>query len=366
MFQTSWMRQRPQGFTLVELLVVIAIIGILVSLLLPAVQAAREAARRMQCSNNFKQIGLALHNHENTYKWMPPWGWDFAVGFNPNPANPLPPTVSGGRFQGHAPLMTLLPYLENSNITNAMRTDYSVIDATNWPPNWGTAAAASAKVPVFVCPSTPSRVVDYGPYFVSLGLPNRGAMLLGPTDYAAIRGVHNNFRRDCVPSMPTSPSPEDTGVLGVPGGPGGKGEMQSTKELRPGAIRMAEIIDGTSNSMVFGEVAGLHQVYARRVAVSPSTPGAPGWALNAGFFDYNSAIRVRGLSRDGLVNDGGCYFINASNTRGASQGQFYSFHPGVAGCVRADGSVFFVSESIAANVMAALVTRAGGEAVTVE
>jgi hypothetical protein len=318
----------------------------------------------MQCSNNLKQVGLALHNFHNTYKYMPPWGWDFAVGYNPRPANPLPPTVGGPRFQGHAPLMALLPYVEQANITGSMDTHVSVIDPINWPPNWGTATAASTPVSIFICPSTPRRVIDYGPYFVSLGLPNGGPFIIGGTDYAAIRGCHNNLAgpNRCVPAMATNPAPENTGVLGVPNGPGGRGEMQSSKELQPGKCRLASIEDGTSNSMAFGEVAGLHQVYLRGAKkVLPNTPGQPGWALNAAFFDYNSAIRVRGFSGDGTVADAGCNTVNVRNTNGASQGQFCAFHPGVAGSLRADGSVQYVAESVDVAVMAAMVTRAGKE-----
>jgi hypothetical protein len=95
----------------------------------------------------------------------------------------------------------------------------------------------------------------------------------------------------------------------------------------------------------------------------PNAAGQAGWILNAAFFDYNSAIRVRGFSSDGLIQDGGCSTVNAINQRSASQAQLFGFHPRGATSLRADGSVHVVSETIAPTVIAALVTRAGGEAV---
>ena len=119
---------RPSGFTLVELLVVIAIIGILVALLLPAVQAAREAARRMQCSNNLKQIALALHNYENSLKVFPPSSTSkFGAGvWNYPGTGPTDPNI---HLQSFASL--LLPYLEQANIANSINYNVSALDPAN-------------------------------------------------------------------------------------------------------------------------------------------------------------------------------------------------------------------------------------------
>jgi hypothetical protein len=134
--------------------------------------------------------------------------------------------------------------------------------------------------------------------------------------------------------------------------------------LTAGRMTLVGITDGTSNTIVFGEVSGRHQVYVRRTPVTPNGAGQAGWALNAAYFDYNIAVRLRGVSNDGVTTDGGCCVVNCTNTRGASQGQLYSFHTGGVNSLRGDGSVQFLKESTAPAIVGAMVSRAGGEVVT--
>jgi len=337
------------AFTLIELLVVIAIIAILIALLVPAVQKVRDAAARTQCSNNLKQIALATHSFHDVNKYIPPWNWDFS---------PAPSGNSlGAQTQGHGPLAMILPYIDQGVILNTTNLDLSAIDPRNWPPPWGNATGSSAVVRAYLCPSAPQTTVDYGPYFVSQGLPNRGVFSIGASDYSALRGYHNNFRNACAPAGPLTASGDDLAAMGVRGT---KANGAMTKK-----VTMVGITDGTSNSMLYVESAGRHQVYVTGyVAVSPNAPGQAGWALNCGFVDVNTAVNVRGYSANGLTRDGGCCIINCCNSRtGGSAGEYqmYSFHTGGVYVARADGTVNFLNQSVAPGIVAAMVTRAGNE-----
>ena len=174
---------RGRGFTLVELLVVIAIIGVLVALLLPAVQAAREAARRMQCSNNLKQLGLALHNYADSNKKFPPGGISYGHAWGAGPNDPLVLNRSG--------LVSLLPFAEQQNLYDRFDMRYAfcdylrncsapVADGGNPAVNvYNNALLCTTPLPMFTCPS------------------DSGDPLLGDWDgyrpYAGLRGYKTNY-----------------------------------------------------------------------------------------------------------------------------------------------------------------------------
>jgi prepilin-type processing-associated H-X9-DG protein len=193
-----------------------------------------------------------------------------------------------------------------------------------------------------MCPSAPDRTIDYQPYFTSVGFPNAGPMLLGGTDYAVVRGYNSDFATRCLPSGSISGS--DIGAMGL------KGTWPNIAKTK-----LTDIADGTSNTMLVAEDAGRQQVYLNGKPVTPNGPGQAGWTLNAAWADYNTKIVIEGYNPDGSV---GCGCVNVVNVN-----EIYAFHPAGANILRGDGSVAFLKASTTAVVVAALVTRAGGEVI---
>jgi type II secretory pathway pseudopilin PulG len=300
----------------VELLVVIAIIGILVALLLPAVQAARESARRTQCINNFKQIGLALHNYASQEKSFPlgafTW-WDGSQGPNANECGPNPIDMPS-RWSGWGWTAYILPHLEGSSTFDGI--DFkksSIYDIDNF-------RRCGDHIPAFDCPSDPQA----GTYVDLTSSPQKN----GPT-YADdcritnVVGVVDSEDWTCDGNWPKHLTYAN-GVMAQ-----GKG------------CRIAQINDGTSKTLMLAEVTG----------AGVDTHSGFAWV---GLNLIDTADGINGL----CTAAGGTWGCGIDNFRlsGAA-----SFHPGGCHFTLADGSVHFLSENIAAEVLAALTTRSGGE-----
>jgi len=341
-------KQNSRGFTLVELLVVIAIIGVMVGLLLPAVQAAREAARRMSCSNNLKQLGLAIHNHESTFKWVPAYGKEFPLTDAHAASNNPFFTLTSDARRPFGVLGQLLPYIEQANITDAFDLKKPLIDPRNLAPPFpgGMNNPTSFNpVPVFICPSTPQSPSNYGPYFENFGLPRGTEYRMPRTDYAPLRGLHRSLAV-CV---------------GLPSADTHNAMLGSNDLIGKSNIRFGEVIDGLSNTLCFVETAGKQNLYFRGRLHPNSTPAVQA-QTNSFYGDLNVARHARGLSGADINSptQGGCSVINVFN-----QNNPYSFHPGGVQCVRGDGSVTFLSASTDVVTFASLVSRDGGEVVII-
>ncbi|MBX6313001.1 MAG: DUF1559 domain-containing protein [Isosphaeraceae bacterium] len=323
--------QRPRGFTLIELLVVIAIIGVLIALLLPAVQAAREAARRVQCTNNLKQIGLALHNYQSSHGSLP-WGCG-ASGWNDWSAHAL-----------------MLPYLEQGNAFNAINFG----DGLGNPGLPQNTTIIRTQLSYLLCPSDLNRMTG----------------VEGHTNYAANAGTTPNafFDRDKNGAF--------NGVFGAT-------SFSPTIDFR-------DITDGLSSTAAFSEkvlgLGGNNQSQVDTLRPSASIAGvADPKPNNNQPQPFYGQCKAQGppLTAANLTNNYpmGRYWhsgqpacsrynhLMTPNTwscgyGGASGGGAFtaaSRHPGVVNLLMCDGSVKAIKDAITPTIWWALGTRAGGE-----
>lgn len=300
-----------RGFTLVELLVVIAIIGVLVALLLPAVQAAREAARRMQCQNHLKQIGLALHNYHDTFLSFPPAG------------------IKSNETSWHA---LVLPFLELRNLYEQFNFNQGAYDSGTG--HVGRNAVALNRVAGFLCPSSP---VDK----MQLNLPsnqNAPEIINGVVPYTThYYGVLG----------PKGANPNGGNyIIGLTSGHGDhskQGIFQCNDK-----IRIADVIDGTSSTFLVGENSLHLQQYGSRFR---------SW--------------MRGCDTDN-ASGGARNIVNGINTPVLATATVFndiamgSHHPGGTNFNLADGSVRFVSQTVNLGVYRSTASRDGGESLTIE
>jgi prepilin-type N-terminal cleavage/methylation domain-containing protein/prepilin-type processing-associated H-X9-DG protein len=320
--------RRNAGFTLIELLVVIAIIAILIGLLLPAVQKIREAAARLSCTNNLKQLGLAMHNYH-----------DSNGGF---PSAAFQTTPSDGNGISWVPF--LFPYIEQGNLPYDFTKPYT--DAASSTKLAADGLANNQRVlKLLLCPSAPDA-----------GARPVANLNQAPTDYQAIIAwlAGPNIYL-------TGPTASPYFTAGLPPQDASYSGILALNVRR----RITEVSDGTSNTLLLVESAGLPQTYlkGRQLAVgTAATRPLTGWAATG-----RSLIPgVPGTDPTVILAAGnysapGPCAINCTNFR-----DLYAFHSGGANAVFGDGSVHFLSENMPLYVLAALFTRAAGEIIPSE
>ncbi|HVX15606.1 MAG TPA: DUF1559 domain-containing protein [Pirellulales bacterium] len=330
------MSRKRQAFTLVELLVVIAIIGMLVGMLLPAVQAARESAARTQCQNNLKQIGIALQTYHDAKKVFPP-GY---VDLNNNPQ--LTPDNDIGPGWGWASM--ILPQLEQSSVFNQINFSQPVGLGVN-------AAVSQLNLPVFQCPSDSYQ--DLVPIYDSSFSSPIATVAHG--NYVGCDGwleCFNGATGNVLPGF------GDDAIANGVYGPGARGVF-----WRNSHTRIADVKDGTTNTILAGERSGNH---------SPSTwtgavPGGrcPAWmAANPVFPNspppgpaYDNADFAEAL----VLSHGNATHLPNSDNPIFDPDVFYSFHPNGCNFLMCDGSGRFINTDVDGYVYQSLCTIAGGE-----
>lgn len=356
----------PRGFTLIELLVVIAIIAILIALLLPAVQQAREAARRTQCRNHLKQIGLALHNYHDVFDAFP---HAFILGITTSGAN-----ITGLSYcQSWA--SAILPYMDQAPLYNSLNSSRGTAGAPT--------AITSTVIPAFLCPSTPHEsqvgtiTFPAGVQFEGLTMGSNLSMTGGLADYICTERLTGQLDNLAYAPGSSPPSGDKDGAMaGYTFSAGAVGASSNP----PNKIR--NITDGTSNTILITEYAAREKLYANGRAVpQTNTFPASGAACFGEAACINQALGANSWAfhtiGEGAVNgapfglpvpapsgEGPCA-VNCSNPfyGDLEVAGMFSFHVGMAHALMGDGAVRAISQNIGIPVFGALYTKAGGEVV---
>ena len=324
MNQTSPRQYPDRGFTLIELLVVIAIIGVLIALLLPAVQAARESARRSQCTNNLKQIALAAVNYETALHSFP---MGFNLQYYPGYTKGLLAYGTGSYADGHGPLVGMMQYLEQVPLYNAVNFAMGPYIAAN-------ITVFGTSISTLWCPSDPvisSQLSDTGTGF------DGSTLRLRYTSYAGNLGPLVYF-----------PTPGDLNFVAKLTGNRGMFFDIGTPNRLPGTlgsvapVRIAQVTDGASNTFLFGE-----HPHGRNGPVTGNNDiHRWNWWVSG---DYGDAMFVAYFPPNFFQQDLGQQFLGGA-VSGFRSNDFVvtagSFHPGGANFAFVDGSVHFILNSI--------------------
>jgi prepilin-type N-terminal cleavage/methylation domain-containing protein/prepilin-type processing-associated H-X9-DG protein len=316
----------PRGFTLIELLVVIAIIAVLISLLLPAVQSAREAARRAQCTNNLKQLGLAVANYESANGCYPMaffWQWGEAGS-----------SIAGSIGNGFGPLVALLPFYEQGPLWNCYNTSVTAFGDVN-------STVDGAGVGTIWCPSDGSIQgyrATYAPGEIYNNLPH-------PMCYTNYRGNWGYWT-----GSPTgSPDPDSgarnrainqyNGVFVTSGyGAAGAALLPNRAGVQRSPVKLSAVTDGTSNTAAFSEIA--HGLLSKTDYTPHGSFEDWNWWTSGNLGDstyahYWPVNPQKNINNNSTIDQAGAFVNGAS-----------SFHPGGVNMAFVDGSVRFIKDSI--------------------
>ena len=344
-------RSQRQAFTLIELLVVIAIIGILVGLLLPSVQAAREAARRMSCQNNIKNIALASHNFESTFRKFPP-GLSTFVRNRPRD------------WYGNTVFAHLLPFLEETAAYQNWDFDetYEAAWSNTRRPganflspadrfDYSLEAPTAHQPEVFLCPSD---LIEPGPQLLDYVVTGYPTGYFGMTSYVASGGTHSTYFRD--------PLMQDDGMFFMTGVDSQPETFQQFLEDDAVPAKFSDVLDGTSHTMLFGERFHYDPVFDRKLFNHPtqfSRYSIKGWGAWGWTGGGNGTTHVFASTRSPLnyqtPEDAPASYASVNERMSA----FGSAHTGGANFAFTDGSVQFLSDSINMVLYRALSTKRG-------